>query len=75
MKIIAEHLAKNGEKYYFADDRRIYKKDENGNMIAIDLKAKTLTEEASALKIELAPGETDVVENDVKEKNVDDIEK
>lgn len=63
MKIIAEHLAKNGKKYYFCEDRKIYRKDENGAMIEVDLKGDKLTVEASALKEELKPGRTDVVDS------------
>lgn len=61
MKVIAEHLAKNGITYYFADDRKIYKKKEDGSYVVIDLKSKDLTEEAQNLKEELGPGQTDVV--------------
>lgn len=76
MNIIAEHLAKNGKTYYFADDRKIYRKDENGKMVVIDLKAKDLTEEAIALKNELKPGRTDVVEEKIIEENdTDEIDR
>lgn len=64
MKIIAEHLAKNGVLYYFADDRKIYKKNKDGDLEVIDLKAKDLTEEATNLKAELGPGQSDVIEKD-----------
>lgn len=64
MRIVAKHLAKNGVEYYFSDDRKIYRKNKEGNYEAIDLKAKELTEEAKNLKAELGPGQTDVIEKD-----------